>query len=132
MSCTASSVMWVNEDIDIPCAGKLNATIELDRDGWLVIKPHDAVAALVLHQLAHGTLRAQWTYRGMTPSKGAPFGALSSIEIRGDQGPLLSDGGDPYYTGVSLSDEEQKACRAVVDGMRAKKRKSRPKNRRAS
>jgi len=105
-------------------AGTLDVTVEVDRDGWLVLKPRNAVAALVLHQLVHGKLGARWKYRGTNVDKDAPFGTLKNVSIRGEVGALLTTAGDPYFTGVSLSDEEQKACRSLLDTMREKKRGS--------
>lgn len=92
---------------------------EVESDGSLVLRPNNALGAMYLHRLGHGDLQPQWTYRGLDEmSKGDPYTPLMALRIKMRTRPLLSTGGDPYFTGMSLSRDEQGACRALVEKMR--------------
>lgn len=92
---------------------------EVESDGSLVLRPNNALGAMYLHRFGHGDLQPQWSYRGLDEtSKGDPYSPLMALRLKMRTRPLLSTGGDPYFTGMSLSRDEQEACRALVGKMR--------------
>lgn len=100
----------------MPARGAIRAVVA--SDGRLRLYPENVLGAIYLHQFGHaGGVKQCWVSVGRT-EKSAPHEALAYVELRSDHAPLLSSGGDPFYTGVPLSAKEQKACRALVDEMR--------------
>lgn len=101
---------------------------EVLADGSLALIPMDALGAYYLTQFGHGGLQPVWESRGLGQdekdwtqpdvSAGNNRKSLVRVIVRMTPKPLLSKGDDPYYTGVQLSDDEQKACRALIDKMR--------------
>lgn len=94
---------------------------EFYRDGGsLVLRPTDALGEYLLRHFGHGELRCEWR------SIGTRFDALV---IRHHPKPMLgSKGGDPFYVGVTVSDEEAAWLREQLDARRNPKR---PKKRRS-
>lgn len=105
--------------------GAIRCTVT--KDGTIRLTPNDVLAALFLHGFGHGKIQPTWQYIG-PPSEASrkmgPF-ALHALELRHSVGPLLTSGGDPHYTGRPISQAEQEACVALIEEMRAKKRKPR-------
>lgn len=124
-----TTTWWLAPDSNVTPRGTLDVDVLLNAEGWLVLKPQNAVAALVLHAALHGDAKVRWHYRGHHTDAAAPYGNMLDVSIRGDVGPMLTRGNDPYFTGMSLNDDEQKACRTLVDGMREKRRKPSAKRR---
>lgn len=125
-SSSGGSVSWSLGPPEIPPA-TAGIAVAVNAKGNLVLRPTDALGAYFLNHFAHGDLRARWVHTMRADSNERPSGdcpqeTLKHIEISATHRPLLSKGGDPFYTGLGLDDAEQQACRDLVDKMRAEKK----------
>lgn len=106
---------------------------EVLEDGSLALIPLDALGAYYLMQFGHGSLKPSWE-SVMLGDDDVPWTEdrfsvergrreLVRVVVRTKANPMLTKSGDPFYTGMGLSDAEQQACRALVDRMRGAARK---------
>lgn len=112
---------------------------EVTPEGGLRLIPLDALGAYFLHHFGHGEVRATWTLQPWSTNsippavdRNAPQKDLQYLTLRCERPAVLSSGGDPHHTGVALSADEQKACRALVERMRAAAAKKRRQEREAA
>jgi hypothetical protein len=118
------------EQIGVPNArGAIRC--EVNAKGEIELYPNNALGAYFLYHFGHGDIRPVWTLVASAEDIGSGgIGAFEKLTLRHEPHALLSRaGGDPYHTGVPLSAEEQKACRALVDQMRAEKSAPKPARR---
>lgn len=101
----------------------LMVDFEIDKDfgglgsnrdgGCLVVRPVDALGELLLRQFGHGEIRPEWRYVGEV---------LQALALRHIPKPMLSSG-EPYFTGITLSAEEQAWLRKQLDANRKKRQR---------
>lgn len=125
-NCSTTTYWYPQDGTDGIAPARHGIAVEVTAKGDLVLRPTDALGAYFLEHFAHGDLHPTWSYGSQHVERGHPQSGLLSVALRSTKRPLLSSGGDPFYTGVSLSKDEQEACRALVDEMRAKPKKKAP------
>jgi hypothetical protein len=124
-----TAVNWKNASLTIagPVAQPPRSTRDIIRcevgfANELILIPLTDLGASVLAQMMHGDHQFQSTWSGAHgPGIDATHGRqVRKLTIIQKTRPMLSSGADPYYTGMTLSPDEVKACRALVDARREK------------
>lgn len=112
---TNTSIYWRDESSDpVPTKGLFD--VEVDAANKIRLRPRTELARSILSMWLHGEIRPALKGIGSVPAR---YGAgIDCMELTLETRPMLSNGDDPYYTGMALSDEEAKAARAYIDRKR--------------
>ena len=90
----------------------------------LVLRPRTELAKSLLGMWLGGECRRVALLSGIEEVKKGYGSGITSFAFEFSSRPMLCSGDDPYHTGMQISDDEQKACRALVERLRKKARRS--------
>lgn len=113
--------VWVNgEQRQVVALAGLFDVLVLDAARFRLV-PKSGVARSLLASWLGGEMRREMQMM-LGPIKGSDFRYgrdMDFMEFEHTSAPMLCSGDDPHHTGMNLKPEEVKACRALVDKMRA-------------
>lgn len=106
--------------------------IEVFNSREFALIPKNDVAREIANMWVSGSLRASGEFRGLgSPpfdvQEGGRGQRMERLTITHEVAPLLTSGGDPYYTGRSITKEEHDIAIAAIEAHRASKRPTRRK-----
>lgn len=99
--------------------------VEVFKMNQLRLIPRTELAKSLLAMWGNVSRSARWVTVGTMGQNSDEMrygGLLRHAEITFASSPMLSSGDDPYFTGMSISPDEQQACRAFLEQRRAKAR----------
>lgn len=94
----------------------------------LILTPLTDLGASILAQFQHGDHVFMSRWSGRFHAKNTYGREVQGLVITQKTRPMLSSGDDPFFTGMTISPDEQQACRALIEKLRAAK--NRPTRRR--
>ena len=125
-SSDSASSQWFFTKEERP-EGSLAVSVTLDSDGRVCLWPEDTVAALVLFELAHGFAIKPVQEHVFSKTESwaeSPYKTLKRVLLEPEQTARLCHKGNPYATGMSVSEEEYAVARKSIERHRKRNKKN--------